>query len=75
MVNKHEAKALYPSMMSLLELVIIISSSTTEVKCGFSVMKLLCIPLTASMVPSTLNILMQICLCADSLTNDTFEKL
>ena len=75
MVNKHEAKALYPSMMSLLELGIIISSSTTEVECGFSVMKLLRIPLTASMVPSTLNILMQICLCADSLTNDTFEKL
>ena len=53
MVNKHEAKALYPSMMSLLELGIIISSSITETECGFSVMKLLCIPLTASMVPYT----------------------
>ena len=27
------------------------------------------------MLPSTLNILMQICLCGDSLTNDTFEKV
>ena len=29
----------------------------------------------ASVLPSTLNILMQICLCGDSLTNDAFEKV
>ena len=72
MVNKHEAKALYPNMMSLLELCVIIPSSTAEVERGFSVMKLFCTRLRASMLPSTLDILMQICLCGDSLT---FEKV
>ena len=41
MVNKHEAKALYPNMMSLLELCVIIPSSTAEVERRFSVIKLL----------------------------------
>ena len=72
MVNKHEAKALYPNMMSLLELCVIIPSSTAEVERGFSAMKLFCTRLRASMLPSTLDILMQICLCGDSLT---FEKV
>ena len=72
MVNKHEAKALYPNMMSLLELCVIIPSSTAEVERGFSVMKLLCTCLRASMLSSTLDILMRICLCGDSLT---FEKV
>ena len=71
MVNKHEAKVLYPNMMSLLELCVIIPSSTAEVERGFSVMKLLCTRSKASMLPSTLDILMRICLCRDSLT---FEK-
>ena len=72
MVNKHEStKALYPNMMSLLELCVIIPSSTAEVERGFSVMKLLCTRSKASMLPSTLDILMRICLCRDSLT---FEK-
>ena len=39
MVNKHEAKVLYPNMMSLLELHVIIPSFIAEVECGFSVMK------------------------------------
>ena len=43
-----------------------------EVERGFSAMKLLCTRLRASMLPSTLDILMQICLCGDSLT---FEKV
>ena len=72
MVNKHETKALYPNMMSLLELCVIIPSSTAEVERGFSVMKLLCTCLRASMLSSTLDILMRICLCGDSLT---FEKV
>ena len=38
-------------------------------------MKLLCTHLRASMLPSTLNILMQICLCGDSLNDDAFEKV
>ena len=38
-------------------------------------MKLLCTRLRASMLPSTLNILMQICLCGDSLNDDAFEKV
>ena len=71
MVNKHQAKVLYPNMMSLLELCVIIPSSTAEVERGFSVMKLLCTRSKASMLPSTLDILMRICLCRDSLT---FEK-
>ena len=71
MVNKHEAKALYLNIMSLLELCVIIPSSTAEVERGFSVMKLLCTRSKASMLPSTLDILMRICLCRDSLT---FEK-
>ena len=41
MVNKHQAKVLYPNMMSLFELCLIIPSSTAEVEPGFSVMKLL----------------------------------
>ena len=73
MVNKHEAKVFYPNIiMSLLELCVIIPSSTAEVERGFTVMKLLCTRLRASMLPSTLDILMQICLCGDSLT---FEKV
>ena len=72
MVNKHEAKILYLNMMSLLELCVIIPSSTAEVERGFSVMKLPCTRLRASMLPSTLDILMRICLCGDSLT---FEKV
>ena len=72
MVNKHEAKVFHPNIMSLLELCVIIPSSTAEVERGFSVMKLLCTRLRASMLPSTLDILMQICLCRDSLT---FEKV
>ena len=72
MVNKHETKALHPNMMSLLELCVIIPSSTAEVERGFSAMKLFCTRLRASMLPSTLDILMQICLCGDSLT---FEKV
>ena len=60
MVNKHEStKALYPNMMSLLELCVIIPSSTAEVERGFSAMKLFCTRLRASMLPSTLDILMQ----------------
>ena len=39
MVNEDQAKALYPNMMSLLELCIIIPSSTVEVECGFSAME------------------------------------
>ena len=57
MVNKHEAKALYPNMVSLLELCVIIPL-TVEIGCGFSVMKLHCTHLRASVLPSTLNILM-----------------
>ena len=72
MVNKHEATVLYPNMMSHLELCVIVPSSTAEVERGFSVMKLLCTRLRASMLPSTLDILMQICVCGDSLT---FEKV
>ena len=72
MVNMHQAKVLYPNMMSLLELCVIIPSSTAEVEHGFSVMKLLCTHLRASMLPSTLDILMQICLFGDSLT---FEEV
>ena len=59
MVNKHEAKALYPNIMSLLELCIIIPSSTAEVERGFSLLKLLCIRLRASILPITLAILMR----------------
>ena len=40
-VNKHEATVLYPNMMSLLELCVIIPSSTAEVERRFSVIKLL----------------------------------
>ena len=40
MVNKHEAKALYPNIMSLLELCVIIPSSTAEAEHGFSMIKL-----------------------------------
>ena len=58
MFKKHETKVLYPNMMSLLELCVIIPSSMAEVECGFSVMKLLCTRLRASMLPSTLDILM-----------------
>ena len=58
MVNKHEAKALYLNIMSLLELCVIIPSSTAEVERGFSGVKLLCKCLRASMLPSKLNILM-----------------
>ena len=65
-VNKHETKALYPNMMSLLELCVIIPSSTA--KCGFSGVKLLCTCLRTSMLPSILDILMRICRCGDSLT-------
>ena len=72
MVNKHEATVLYPNMMSLLELCVIILSSTAEAERGFSVMKLLCTHLRASILPSTLDILMRICLCGDSLT---FQKV
>ena len=36
MVNKHEAKGLYPNIMSLLELCDIIPSSMTKVERGFS---------------------------------------
>ena len=72
MVNKHEAKALNPNMMSLSELCVIIPSSTPEAERGFSAIKLLCTRLRVSMLPSTLDILMRICLCGDSLT---FEKV
>ena len=58
MVNKHEAKALYLSIMSFLELCVIIPSSTAEVQRGFSGVKLLCKCLRTSMLPSKLNILM-----------------
>ena len=75
MVNKHEAKALYPNMMSLLELCVVIPSSTAEVEHVFSVMKLLCTHLRARMLLSTLNILMQFYLCGDSLTNDACEEV
>ena len=71
MINMHQAKVLYLNMMSLLEVCVIIPSSTAEVERGFSVMKLLCTRSKASMLPSTLDILMRICLCRDSLT---FEK-
>ena len=59
MVNKHGAKALYPNMTSLLELCIIIPSSSAEVERGFSLLKLLCIRLRASILPITLDILMR----------------
>ena len=75
MVNKHEAKALYPNIMSLLELCVIIPSSTAEVEHGFSGMKLLCKCLRASMLLSTLNILMRICLCGDSLNFEKFVDI
>ena len=58
MINMHQAKVLYLNMMSLLELCVIIPSSTAEVERGFSVMKLLCTRSKASMLPSTLDILM-----------------
>ena len=61
-----------PFSNSLLELCVIIPSSTVEVERGFSEVKLLSTCLRASMLPSILNILMQICLCGDSLT---FEKV
>ena len=38
-------------------------------------MKLLCIRLRASMLLSTLDILMRIYLCGDSLNDDAFEKI
>ena len=66
MVSKHEATVLYPNMMSLLELYLIIPSSMAEVERGFSVMKLRCTRLIASILPSTLDILMRIGLCRDS---------
>ena len=47
----------------------------TEVGHGFSVIKLLCTCLRASMLPSALNILKPICLCGDSLNDDAFEKV
>ena len=59
MVNKYGAKALYPNMTSLLELCIIIPSSSAEVERGFSLLKLLCIRLRASILPITLDILMR----------------
>ena len=75
MVNKHEVKALYTYIMSLLEMCVIIPSSVAEVQRGFSVMKLLFTCLKARMLPSTLEILIRICLCGDSLTNDDFEEV
>ena len=75
MVNKHEAKALFPNMMSLLELCIIIPSLMAEVECGFSVMKWLCTLLRATMLPNTLDILIQICLWGNPITEDAFEKV
>ena len=75
MVNKHEAKALYLNIMSLLELCVIIPSSTAEVERGFSGVKLLCKCLRASMLPSKLNILMRIGLCEDSLTFEKFVTI
>ena len=75
MVNKHEPKPLYPNMTNLLELCVIIPILTAEVERGFSVMKLLCTRLRVTILPSTLDILMRICLCGDSLTDDAFEKV
>ena len=72
MVNKHETKARYPNM-SLLELCVIIPSSTAER--AFSGVKLPCTCLRANMLPSTLNILMRICLCEDSLTFEKFVDI
>ena len=54
MVNKHETKALYPNMMSLLELCVIIPSSTAEN--GFSGVKLLCTCSRASMYTRYFNV-------------------
>ena len=61
--------------MSLLELCIIIPSSMAEVEHGFSVVKLLCTLLRASILPTTLNILILIYLCGDKCTNGVFEKV
>ena len=58
MVNKHEAKVFHPNIMSLLELCVIIPSSTAEVERRFTMMKLLCTGLRESMLPSTLYSLM-----------------
>ena len=59
----------------ILELWVITPSSKAGVEREFSVMKLLCIRLRASMQLSTLDILMRIYLCGDSLNDDAFEKI
>ena len=68
-------KPFYPNMMNLLVLSIMTSPSVEEVERGFSLIKLLCTRLRARMLPSKLDILMQICLCGDSLTDGAFEKV
>ena len=55
-------KTLYPNMMILLELTLIMPLSTAEVERGFSVLKLLCTRLRASMKQTTSDCLMRICL-------------
>ena len=74
-LNKYESKAFYPKMMSLLELCVIILSSKAEVESVFSVIKLFCAYLRARMLLSILSILMQNCLCRNSLANDAFETI
>ena len=59
----------------VLELWVITPSSKAGVEREFSVMKLLCILLRASMLLSTLDILMRIYLCGDSLNDDASEKI
>lgn len=65
----------YPNAVSLLKLCVIISSSMVEVERGFTAMKLLCTCLRARMLPSKRNILIQICMCGDSLRDDVLEKV
>ena len=61
-------------MMILLELILIMLSSTAEVERGFSVMKLLCTRLRASMKQTNLDCLMCICL-HNELEDVDFEEI
>ena len=71
---KYNGKTLYPNMMILLELILIMPSSTAEVERSFSVMKLLCTRLRASIKQTTLDCLMRICL-HNELEDADFEEI
>ena len=72
--GEYNGKTLYPNMMILLELILIMPSSTAEVEQGFSVMKLLCTRVRASMKQTTLDCLVCICLHKE-LEDADFEEI